>query len=51
MPFFIFYGSNQWHQEKQWFVIVWDLDKHSIRTFALKDMEFDKNASDKNGVY
>jgi hypothetical protein len=48
LPFFIYYGSNQWHKEKQWLVKVWDLDKKAFRTYTLKDMEFGKNASNKN---
>lgn len=34
----ISFGSNQWHQQPQWLMKAWDLDKNEIRLFAMKDM-------------
>lgn len=37
-PSTIFFGSNEWHHEPQWFLEAWDLDKQAFRHFAIKDV-------------
>ncbi|MBU1644032.1 MAG: WYL domain-containing protein [Nanoarchaeota archaeon] len=39
MPKEIVFMSNEWHKEKQWCVIAYDLDKQADRTFACKDIK------------
>lgn len=34
----LLYGSNEFHPEKQWLLIAFDMDKKLQRTFAMKDM-------------
>lgn len=38
IPYNIFWGSNEWHGEEQWLLTAMDLDKDSLRTFAMKDI-------------
>ncbi len=38
IPLRIFFGSNQWHPEKQWLMEVMDLAKGEKREFAVKDI-------------
>jgi predicted DNA-binding transcriptional regulator YafY len=33
-----YYGSTEYHQEPQWLLEGFDLDKKAFRTFAMKDM-------------
>lgn len=35
---FIYWGANEYHQEWQWLINAWDIDKDAMRTFALKDI-------------
>jgi predicted DNA-binding transcriptional regulator YafY len=35
----IFYGSTEWHEQKQWLLPAWDLNKNAERTFAMKDIQ------------
>lgn len=37
-PRYMYYGSNEWHQEEQWLLNALDVDKQAIRTFAMKDI-------------
>lgn len=34
----IFCGSNAWHQEEQFLLNGFDLDKNEMRVYAMKDM-------------
>ena len=29
---------TQWHKEKQWFLVAWDIEKEEFRKFAIKDI-------------
>ena len=39
LPIRIFYGSTEFHREKQWLMEVYDLDKKAKRDYALKDFK------------
>jgi predicted DNA-binding transcriptional regulator YafY len=32
------YGATKWHQEPQWLLQAYDLEKNAVRLFALRDM-------------
>lgn len=34
----LWYGSTDWHPEKQWFIHAYDLERKGLRDFALKDI-------------
>ena len=34
------FGVTEHHQEMQWFIVVYDLEKNDIRYFALIDCDF-----------
>lgn len=34
----IYFGSNEWHQEEQWLLEAFDLEKNASRTFAMRDI-------------
>ncbi len=36
IPSNIFFGSNEWHEEPQWLMEAYDLDKRAMRTFAME---------------
>jgi len=38
VPFSVRFGSTDWHPEPQWLLLAMDLDKDSVREFALKDI-------------
>ena len=38
LPERIWFGSTDWHPEPQWLMDAWDLDKGTIRSFALCDI-------------
>ena len=38
IPVKIWYGRTEFHNEEQWFMESFDLDKNDIRNFALKDI-------------
>lgn len=38
LPLRIEFGSNEFHTERQWFLVALDLDKAAERTFAMKDI-------------
>lgn len=38
IPFDIEFGSNEWHQEKQWLLKAFDIEKDDMRTFAMKNI-------------
>lgn len=38
IPKEVLFASNEWHKEKQWLLIAFDVDKQADRTFALKDV-------------
>jgi len=38
MPQDVFYGTTKWHKEKQWLLVAFDLDKDSLRTFAMTNI-------------
>ena len=37
LPLRTWYGSTEYHPEKQWFIKVYDLDKKAIRDYTLND--------------
>jgi len=39
MPEKIWFGSTEWHPEKQWLLDAQDLEKKSLRNFAMKDIQ------------
>lgn len=39
IPKDIFFGSTEWHQEEQWLLNAFDVDKQANRSFALKDIK------------
>ena len=44
VPQRIWFGSTRWHPESQWIMEAIDLDKNSLRSFALRDvLEFDSS--------
>lgn len=38
-PLKIWFGSTEWHPERQWLIDAIDLDKQAERSFALKDVQ------------
>lgn len=38
IPLRTYYGENEYHKEKQWILVVWDLDKNDYREYAFKDI-------------
>lgn len=38
LPVKIWYGSTDWHKDKQWLLDAFDLGKDALRNFALKDI-------------
>lgn len=38
-PLQYFYGSTEYHPEKQWFLKVFDIEKEAERTYALNDIQ------------
>jgi len=36
----LYFGSTEWHPEKQWLITGHDLVKNASRSFALKDCNF-----------
>jgi len=38
IPIRIYFGSTQYHQEAQWLLEAFDLDRDVVRTFALKSV-------------
>lgn len=38
IPERIWFGSTEWHNEQQWLLDAWDVEKEAIRNFALKDI-------------
>ena len=39
IPQEIIFTSNEWHKEKQWCLIAFDIEKQAERTFACKDIK------------
>lgn len=37
-PIKIFFGSNEYHEEPQWLLKCFDVDKNAERTFAMSDI-------------
>jgi predicted DNA-binding transcriptional regulator YafY len=37
-PLRIIFESNEWHPESQWLLEAFDLGRHEIRTFAMKNI-------------
>lgn len=46
MPIKMFYESNEFHTEKQWLLLAYDLDKGAERTFAVKDIHSWENENE-----
>jgi len=40
VPETFFFGSSEWHPEKQWLMEAIDADKKEKRTFALKEIRY-----------
>lgn len=38
IPKEVIFDSNEWHKEKQWLLIAFDIEKNADRTFAMKDI-------------
>ena len=38
IPKEIVFTSTEWHPEKQWCLVAYDIDKNADRTFACKDV-------------
>lgn len=38
IPERIWFGSTEWHQEPQWLLEAFDLDRKAVRCFAVKDI-------------
>lgn len=34
----VWYGTSEYHQGEQWFMMAYDMDRESIRNFAMRDM-------------
>lgn len=32
------FGKNKFHTENQWFLVAWDYDKNTMRSFAMNDI-------------
>ncbi len=39
VPQKLWFGSTEYHPEKQWLLDAFDVDKNAERTFAVKDIE------------
>lgn len=39
LPEKIWFGSTEWHSEKQWLLDAHDMEKNSLRNFAMKDIK------------
>ena len=39
IPIAIVFGSNEWHNEEQWLLEAFDIDKKANRIFACKDIK------------
>lgn len=39
IPLRMYFGSTDWHPDKQWLIYAHDIDKGETRIFALKDMQ------------
>lgn len=52
LPIYIYFGSTEWHPERQWLLNAWDIEKDAEREFALKDFGHGWNPVDyfKQGV-
>ncbi len=38
MPINLYWGSTEYHEEYQWLLKAFDLDKNEIRVFAVRDI-------------
>lgn len=38
MPIRAYWGSNEYHQQEQWLLEVWDVERQAVRVYALKDI-------------
>lgn len=38
VPERVFFATTEWHPEPQWLLEALDVDKHQMRSFALKDI-------------
>lgn len=38
IPLVFFFGSTEHHEEDQWLILAFDVDKQEERTFAMKDI-------------
>ena len=39
IPRGIFFGPTDWHEDSQWILTAFDLDKNQLRNFAMKDIK------------
>jgi predicted DNA-binding transcriptional regulator YafY len=38
-PISLYFGSTDYHPEKQWILHAWDYDRRDFREFAMKDIK------------
>lgn len=41
MPVKLYWGASEYHKERQWLLLAYDVDREQDRTFAFKDMRLD----------
>ena len=39
VPMKVYFGSTEYHQEEQWLLEVWDLERNASRVYALRDIK------------
>ena len=39
VPLRIYFGSTEYHQDEQWLLEVWDIERDAARVYALKDIK------------
>ncbi len=39
VPQKIFWGNTEWHQDEQWLLEVFDVDRNAVRVYALCDIQ------------
>ena len=40
IPIGLYWGSTEYHKDKQWLLDVYDIDKDANRTYAFKDIKY-----------
>lgn len=39
VPIELYWGKTKWHNEAQWLLKVWDIDRNDYREYAFKDIK------------